>query len=107
MEKHAGGHVPGLLPAEKTDVKWIGDTKLNIHFFGKDNIVFQNNLAKLPLEMDLFIRGTVNQPQLLGRIEARSGTADFRKNDFKILHGSADFFDPGRMNPAIDIQAET
>ena len=97
----------GFYQRKKTDVKWIGDTKLNIHFFGKDNIVFQNNLAKLPLEMDLFIRGTVNQPQLLGRIEARSGTVYFRKNDFKILHGSADFFDPGRMNPALDIQAET
>ena len=41
MEKHACGHVPGFLPAEKTDVKWIGDTKLNIHFFEKTILFFR------------------------------------------------------------------
>jgi translocation and assembly module TamB len=54
----------------------------------------------------VFLRGTVNQPQLLGRIEARKGSVYFRKNEFKILHASADFVDPNRMNPVLDIQAE-
>ena len=50
---------------------------------------------------------SVNNPQLLGRIEARKGTVYFRKNEFKILSASADFIDPNRMNPVLDIQAET
>jgi translocation and assembly module TamB len=49
----------------------------------------------------------VNHPQLLGRIEARKGAIYFRKNEFKILHASTDFVDPNRMNPVLDIQAET
>jgi autotransporter translocation and assembly factor TamB len=61
----------------------------------------------VPLDIDIFLRGTVNHPQLLGRLEARKGSVFFRKNDFKILHASVDFIDPNRMNPVLDIQAET
>jgi translocation and assembly module TamB len=65
-----------------------------------------DNLAKMPIDVDVFLRGTVNQPQLLGRLEARKGTVYFRKNEFKILHASVDFVDPNRVNPVLDIQAE-
>lgn len=97
----------GLYQKKQTDVGWIGETQINVRFHGSDNIVFTNNLAKMPLEVDVFLRGTVNHPQLLGRIEAEKGTVYFRKNDFKILHASVDFVDPNRMNPVLDIQAET
>jgi len=96
----------GLHQKKKTDVGWIGDTQINIRFYGKDSIQLDNNLAKVPLDVDVFLRGTVNQPQLLGRLEARKGTVYFRKNEFKILHASADFVDPDRVNPVLDIQAE-
>jgi autotransporter translocation and assembly factor TamB len=96
----------GLYQKKKTEVGWIGDTQINIRFHGKDSILLQNNLAKIPLGVDMFLRGTVNQPQLLGRVEARKGSVYFRKNEFKILHASADFVDPNRMNPVLDIQAE-
>ncbi len=96
----------GLYQRKKTDIGWIGDTQINIRFHGKDSIMFQNNLAKMPLDVDIFLRGTVNQPQLLGRVEARKGTVYFRKNEFKILHASADLVDPNRVNPILDIQAE-
>ena len=97
----------GLYQKKKTDVGWIGETQINVRFHGANSIQFQNNLASMPLDVDIFLRGTVNHPQLLGRLEARSGVVYFRKNDFKILHASADFVDPGRMNPVLDIQAET
>ncbi len=97
----------GLYQKKKTDIGWIGDTQVNVRFHGSENILFQNNLAKMPLDIDVFLRGTVNHPQFLGRIEARKGTVFFRKNEFKVFHASADFVDPNRMNPAIDFQAET
>jgi autotransporter translocation and assembly factor TamB len=97
----------GLYQKRKTEVAWIGDTKVNVRFHGENNILFQNNLAKMPLDVDVFLRGTVNHPQLLGRIEARKGVVYFRKNEFKILSASVDFVDPNRMNPVLDIQAET
>ena len=97
----------GLYQKRKTEVGWIGDTQINIRFHGTDNILFQNNLAKMPLDVDVFLRGTVNHPQFLGRIEAPKGVVYFRRNEFKILHASVDFIDPNRMNPVLDIQAET
>lgn len=97
----------GFYQKRKTNIGWIGETELNIRFFGKDAITFQNNLGRMVLGLDVFLRGTVNQPQVLGRVEAEKGVVYFRKNDFKILHASADFIDPARMNPVLDIQAET
>jgi len=97
----------GFSQKRKTEIGWIGETQLNIRFHGKDNVLIQNNLAKIPIEVDTFIRGTPSQPQLLGRLEARTGVAYFRRNDFKIQHASVDFVDPNRINPVLDIQAET
>ena len=96
----------GLYQKKKTEVAWIGDTQINIRFHGTDSILLQNNLAKIPLDVDMFLRGTVNQPQLLGRVEARKGVVYIRRNEFQILHASADFVDPNRINPVLDIQAE-
>lgn len=97
----------GLYQKKQTEVGWIGDTQINLRFHGTNNILFQNNLAKMPLDVDVFLRGTVNHPQFLGRIEARKGAVYFRRNEFKILDASVDFVDPNRMNPVLDIQAET
>jgi TamB, inner membrane protein subunit of TAM complex/AsmA family len=97
----------GLYQKKKTEVAWIGDTQINVRFHGENNILLENNLAKMPLDVDVFLRGTVNYPQLLGRIEARKGVVYFRRNEFKILRASVDFVDPNRMNPVLDIQAET
>jgi len=96
----------GLNQRKKAESGWIGDTQINVRFSGKENILLQNNLAKVPLDVDMFLRGTVNHPQLLGRLEARTGSVYFRQNEFKIIHASADFVDPARINPVIDIQAE-
>jgi autotransporter translocation and assembly factor TamB len=96
-----------FLPQKKTELGWIGETQLNVRFSGKDNIQFENNLAKVPLDVDLLFRGTVNQVQLLGRVEARKGEVYFRKNVFRILYASVDFADPRRINPLLDVQAET
>jgi translocation and assembly module TamB len=97
----------GLYQKKTVDTGWIGDTQINVRFHGSESIVFQNNFANMLLDVDVFLRGTVNHPQLLGRIEARRGTVYFRKNEFKILSASADFIDPNRINPVLDIQAET
>lgn len=97
----------GFYQKKKTGVGWIGNTQINVRFHGKNSVMLQNNLAKVPLDVDVVVRGTVNQPQLVGRVEAMKGVVYFRKNDFKILHAALDFVDPNRPNPTLDIQAET
>jgi hypothetical protein len=97
----------GFIRKKSEDIGWTGDTLLNVRFFGKENILFESNLAKIPLDIDMLFYGTASQPQLLGRIEARKGEVYFRQNVFRIIHASADFIDPGRINPTLDVQAET
>jgi autotransporter translocation and assembly factor TamB len=80
---------------------------LNIHFSGKDQIGIRNNLASIPLEVDLFLRGTVASPYLIGRIEAREGTITFRSNKFHVQSATLDFADPARLRPILDLRATT
>ena len=55
----------------------------------------------------MILKGTILHPVLFGRLESRDGIFYFRNNEFNILHASADFADPNRLNPVIDISAET
>ncbi|MGE5751502.1 MAG: translocation/assembly module TamB domain-containing protein, partial [Nitrospirota bacterium] len=41
----------GLYQRQKTDIGWIGDTQINIRFHGKDSILLDNNLAKMPIDV--------------------------------------------------------
>ncbi|MEK6683842.1 MAG: translocation/assembly module TamB domain-containing protein [Nitrospirota bacterium] len=86
---------------------WLKDTALNIQIRGKDNIWINNNLAKLPMEIDLLLKGTLNRPVLIGRVEAKTGSFSFRRNDFKVLSGTLDFINPEKIRPIVDVQATT
>lgn len=80
---------------------------LNIHFVGRDEIAVKNNVADVALEVDVFLRGTVDHPYLIGRIEARDGRLTFRNNTFEIQSTTVDFTDPTRFRPEIDLHATT
>ncbi len=66
-----------------------------------------NNVARAPVTADMVLRGTIYRPVLFGRLESKEGTVYFRNNEFRILHASADFVDPKRMTPVMEIAAET
>jgi len=80
---------------------------LNIHFSGRDHIGIRNNLADIPLDVDLFLRGTADRPYLIGRVEAQEGTITFRSNVFQVQSVTVDFIDPTRLRPVVDLRATT
>lgn len=99
-----------LKPARKEESRplpWLHDTALNIQIRGKENIWINNNLAKIPLEIDLVLKGTVDRPVILGRVEAKSGSFTFRRNDFRLVSGTLDFINPEKIRPIIDVRATT
>jgi autotransporter translocation and assembly factor TamB len=83
----------------------LAGIKLNVQVTGTDNILINNNMAKIPFEIDLLVKGTIGQPVLLGRLEATGGTIFFRNNEFKVTSASVDFIDPDRIRPIFDIHA--
>jgi translocation and assembly module TamB len=59
------------------------------------------------MKMDILLRGSIGQPILLGKVEAKEGIVYFRNNEFKVLKASVDFANPNQVNPYFDIAAET
>ncbi|MBI4684453.1 MAG: translocation/assembly module TamB [Nitrospirae bacterium] len=81
-------------------------TVLNVRIYGTENIIVDNNIARTPMKVDMILRGTIGHPLLFGRIESREGNVYFRNNEFRILNVSADFTDPNRINPIVEIVAQ-
>jgi translocation and assembly module TamB len=85
----------------------LGDTSLNVHVTAQETIRIDNNVAKVPVSADLYLRGTLDSPSVVGRLESNGGVVYFRNNEFKLVNGVAEFVDPRRINPMVDLQAET
>jgi len=80
--------------------------ELNIRVSGSENIYIDNNIARAAAKVDMVVRGTLSRPVLFGRLESQEGTIYFRNNEFRILHASADFIDPNKLNPFLNFSAE-
>ncbi|MBA4371637.1 MAG: hypothetical protein C0402_02110 [Thermodesulfovibrio sp.] len=91
----------------RSEISNLDKAQLNIRVLGRDNIRVDNNIARAEVTADMLLRGTVYRPALFGRLESKEGTVYFRNNEFRILHASADFADPNRLNAVIAIAAET
>jgi len=91
----------------RVELSVIEKTELNISISGSRNISIDNNIARAPITVDLLLRGTLSSPVLFGRIESKEGYAYFRNNEFRIISASADFADPNRVNPFVNLAAET
>jgi len=89
----------------RPEVSTVKNTDLNIHISG--NIHVDNNIGKGPVSLDLVVKGKPIRPILFGRIESREGQIFFRKNSFRIISATADFFDPNRIYPVFNIVADT
>ncbi|MFQ5543052.1 MAG: translocation/assembly module TamB domain-containing protein [Nitrospiria bacterium] len=85
----------------------IGQTAINLHLSGNEGVWIANNLAKIPLGIDLSVKGSFNNPTIIGRIDASSGTMYFRNNTFRILSGSVDFLNPNEIKPILNMTAKT
>ncbi|MGA2191861.1 MAG: translocation/assembly module TamB domain-containing protein, partial [Nitrospirota bacterium] len=93
------------VPVEKNED--LGQTGLDLHITAAETIKIDNNVAKIPISSDILLRGTINRPVILGRLESNSGSVYFRNNNFKLINGVVEFADPRKLNPIVDIQAET
>lgn len=91
--------------AEETPL--LGAAKMNVHVYGRENIWIDNHIAKVPLEVDLFLKGTIDRPLLIGRVEVPRGLIYFRKNEFKVTSGSIEFLNPQKIDPRFDLKAKT
>jgi translocation and assembly module TamB len=86
----------------------LDDLRLSIHVEGNRNIIIQNELTDISAgRIDLDIKGTLGSPSLTGHVEATEGTLLLQGKRYEVTRGNIDFVDPTRIEPVVDIQAET
>jgi autotransporter translocation and assembly factor TamB len=95
-----------VLPTIETGAE-DGQLELDLFVKAPQNIEIKNKLAELDLRANLHIQGTIEKPLLEGRVEVLRGTILFGNRNYRIISGILDFSDPSRLNPDMNIQAET
>ncbi len=63
--------------------------------------------ARFDSEASLRVRGTWEHPILLGHVRLLSGEMTLRGNRYRVLRGDLNFSNPFRLNPDIDVEAQT
>jgi len=85
----------------------FGNIQLSLHVYGSRNISVRNELASAEARADLFVKGTVNRPALTGHVETNQGSLIFSGKSYDVTRGNVDFVDPLKIDPIVNIQAET
>lgn len=82
--------------------------RFDIGIVSASTLRIQNNVANMVASADLRLQGTYDRPLLFGRAEIERGDLLFEGNRYVVTPGgSIDFFNPTRIEPFFDIEAET
>jgi hypothetical protein len=81
--------------------------RFEINVEAADTLRIENNLARMVASATLQLRGTYDRPQLFGRAEIDRGDFVFEGNRYLVTQGTVDFFNPSRIEPFFDVEAET
>lgn len=81
--------------------------RLDVQISSSPELDFQNSYAQLAGSLNIRIRGTAAQPNILGQVTIAEGRAKFAGTTYRLQHGSIYFSNPVRIDPVIDIDATT
>lgn len=95
------------LESSDMEKSWIDDVRLNLRVFGDNNISVENNIARTMVKVDLRLLGSIGDPLLFGRLEAKEGKVYFRNSEFRIINLTADYSNASSTDPYINVIAET
>ncbi|HZI95485.1 MAG TPA: translocation/assembly module TamB domain-containing protein, partial [Patescibacteria group bacterium] len=84
------------------------EVNLALDIVADGDLWVRNDDALIEASTQLSLEGTLDRPELSGRITAlEGGTYRFRDVTYRIVGGSLDFVDVTRIDPLIDIEAST
>ncbi len=84
-----------------------GQTLLNIDVEAYQSIRISNNLADVTASGDFTLRGTLDDPVILGTITVDEGVLRLENNDYEVTRGTVTFNNPRRTRPVLAFEAET
>ncbi len=90
-----------------TESEALKDVRLDVSIRAPESLKVRNGLTVLEASADLELRGTLGHPVLLGQAEAQHGEIYFMGQRYNITRGKVDFVDPTKVEPFVDLTAET
>jgi translocation and assembly module TamB len=102
FENRSGGQVSW--PSAK---ELGGGLSLDLSITGDRNIKLDTQLVKMTSRADLRVKGTASSPLVTGSIEASGGDLYFQGARYRITRGRLEFVNPLRIDPRIDLEAES
>jgi hypothetical protein len=94
------------LPVSGPAVTTTLPLRFDIHIDAPGTLRIENNLARMTATADLRLQGTYDRPQLFGRADIDRGDVLFEGNRYQIS-GTMDFSNAARIEPYVDLEAET
>lgn len=83
----------------------LNRVRLDVHVTSAPELGFQNSFASLAGDVNLRIRGTLENPSVLGRIDITQGSASFAGTKYHLQQGDIVFSNPVTISPMIDLEA--
>jgi len=81
--------------------------RYDVHLYAPSTLQVRNNNARLTATADLQLRGTFDRPLLFGRAEIDRGEFIFEGKRYTVTRGIVDFNNPTKIQPFLDIEAQT
>jgi translocation and assembly module TamB len=78
---------------------------LDVHVTSSPQLDINNSYAKLAGTVNLYARGTAENPSILGRISISQGEATFGGTHYVLQHGEIYFTNPVKIEPTLDLEA--
>jgi translocation and assembly module TamB len=78
---------------------------LDVHVTSSPQLDINNSYAKVAGTVNLYVRGTAENPSVLGRITINQGEATFAGTHYVLQHGEIYFTNPVKIEPTIDLEA--
>ncbi|MDL2280605.1 translocation/assembly module TamB domain-containing protein [Selenomonadales bacterium OttesenSCG-928-I06] len=96
--------IPDFPESGSSVVDFDIDVDINI---GKKVRLYNSSLYDLPVEGALKLRGTLQNPYLLGRLESKKGSVTYLATRFNVTEASADFSSVQKLIPNVNLSAKT
>jgi translocation and assembly module TamB len=86
----------------------LTNMNLDVQIETAPDVAFQTSVAQsIEADANLRLRGTAANPAVLGRLNITQGELVFFGNKYTINQGSVSFFNPGKIDPVLNIDLET
>jgi len=81
--------------------------RFDVRIQAPSSLRIENNIAHIVSSADLVLRGSYDHPVLFGRAEVERGEVIFEGKRYLVRRGNIDFANPTRIEPILDVEAET